>query len=90
MAQCNFSIQFYMTADEVATKARHAITHAGGNFSGNATAGVFDVSTPLGTIRGSYSIQGSFINVTILSKPFLVSCAMIEKQLRGYFETRVT
>ena len=89
MAQCNFSIQFYMTAGEVATKARHAITNAGGNFNGDATAGVFDVSTPLGTIRGSYSIQGPFINVTILSKPFLVSCGMIEKQLRGYFETRV-
>ena len=89
MAQCNFSIQFYMTADEVATKARHAITNAGGNFNGDPAAGIFDVSTPLGTIRGSYSIQGSFINVTILSKPFLVSCNMIEKQLRGYFETKV-
>lgn len=89
MAQCNFSIQFYMTADEVVTKARHAIISAGGNFNGNATAGLFDVSTPLGTIRGSYSIQGSFINVTILSKPFLVSCGLIEKQLRGYLETKV-
>jgi hypothetical protein len=87
MAQCNFSIPFSISADNVADRARHAITKAGGNFQGDANGGMFDVSTPLGAIRGSYTIQQSVIHVAILSKPFLVGCGLIEKQLRGYFET---
>jgi hypothetical protein len=89
MAQCNFSIPFSISAEEVAEKARHAIVRAGGIFQGDFTAGTFDVSTPLGTIRGSYSIQQSVIYVVIHSKPFLVSCGLIEKQLRSYFEVMV-
>lgn len=87
MAQCNFSIQFNASADEVANKARTAIMGAGGSFQGNADAGTFDVSTPLGDIRGNYVIEHPVIHVTITSKPFLVSCGLIEKQLRGYFAT---
>jgi hypothetical protein len=86
MAQCNFSIPFNSSPEALAAKAKQAISGAGGNFQGDSTAGNFDVSTPLGDIRGSYTIQGPSIMVTITSKPFLVSCGMIEKQLRGYFE----
>jgi hypothetical protein len=89
MAQCNFSIPFSISASEVAGKAKRAILSAGGNFQGDSAAGGFEVSTPLGGIRGSYIIQNSMINVTISSKPFLVSCSLIEKQLRGYFEAIV-
>jgi hypothetical protein len=89
MAQCNFSIPFSVSAIEVAGKAKQAIMGAGGNFQGDSVAGNFDVSTPLGVIRGSYAIQNSVIHVAIHSKPFLVSCSLIEKQLRGYFEAIV-
>jgi hypothetical protein len=87
MAQCNFTIPFNSSAEALSAKAQQAIMGAGGNFQGDSTAGNFGVSTPLGDIRGSYTIQGSSIMVTITSKPFLVSCGMIEKQLRGYFES---
>lgn len=60
---------------------------AGGTFQGDAAAGTFGVSTPLGDIRGTYTIEQSVIHVSIATKPFLVSCGMIEKQLRGYFES---
>lgn len=86
MAQCEFSVQFSASAIEVADKARSAIAKAGGSFDGNEESGRFDVSTPLGLIRGSYVIQHPFIYVKITSKPFLVGCGMIEKQLKGYFE----
>jgi hypothetical protein len=89
MAQCNFSIHLQLSADEVAQRARAAILNAGGSFSGNAASGNFDVSTPLGAIRGNYVIQHPVIHVTITSKPFLVSCSIIEKQLRGYFASVV-
>lgn len=85
MAQCNFSIHLNISPEEVAEKARTAIMNAGGSFTGNAASGNFDVSTPLGAIRGSYLIQQPLIHVTITSKPFLVGCGVIEKQLRGYF-----
>lgn len=75
-----------MPASGVVQKASAAITGAGGNFQGDENAGNFEVSTPLGSIRGAYQIQNQVIRVSILSKPFLVGCGMIEKQLRGYFE----
>ena len=86
---CNFSIPFNVAPEEIADKARRAITGAGGNFSGNEQAGKFEISTPLGVIRGSYAIQNSVIHVNISSKPFLVGCGVIEKQLKGYFATMV-
>lgn len=86
MAQCNFSIPFNGAPEAFSLKARQAIMGSGGTFQGDANAGNFAVSTPLGDIRGSYVIQQPEIMVTITSKPFLVSCSMIEKQLRGYFE----
>lgn len=85
MAQCNFSIPISISGSQVSEKARTAIANAGGNFQGNESAGNFDVSTPLGDIRGSYIIDHQVVHVTIAAKPFLVSCGMIEKQLRGYF-----
>ncbi len=87
MSACNFSIPFNTTPEELSLKARHAIERAGGNFQGDSSTGNFSVSTPLGAIRGNYVIEGSLINVTISSKPFLVGCAVIENQLRSYFQT---
>jgi hypothetical protein len=89
MAQCNFSIPFSSSPEALAAKAQQAIMGAGGSFQGDSTAGNFGVSTPLGDIRGNYTIQGSSIMVSIVSKPFLVGCGMIEKQLREYFEAMV-
>lgn len=89
MAQCNFSIPFSSSPETLSIQAQKAIMGAGGTFQGDATAGAFGVSTPLGDIRGNYVIQQSVIMVTITTKPFLVSCGMIEKQLRGYFEALV-
>jgi hypothetical protein len=87
MAQCNFSIPFQSSAEDVAAQARTAILNAGGNFEGDSNAGMFDVSTPLGAIRGNYTIDQAVIHVSITSKPFIVSCGLIESQLRSYFQT---
>jgi hypothetical protein len=89
MAQCNFSIPFNGSPEALSQKARQAITGAGGNYNGDTNGGTFEVSTPLGDIHGSYVVQTPSIMVTITSKPFLVSCGMIEKQLKGYFDSLV-
>ena len=85
MAQCNFSIPISIAPQDVAQKAKAAITHAGGEFLGNEQSGAFYISTPMGVIKGSYVIEGSYLHVAIESKPFLLGCGMIEKQLKSYF-----
>ena len=85
MSQCNFSIPISITPEDVARKAKAAITNAGGQFVGNEQSGAFHISTPMGAIRGSYVIEGTFLHVAIDSKPFLLGCGVIEKQLKSYF-----
>ena len=85
MSKCNFSIPFEGTADEVKTKAETAIKNAGGVFTGNAMAGSFSISTPLGEIKGSYTMNNaSPINVEISDKPLFIPCNQIESKLNGY------
>ena len=81
---CDFSINFTGTPQDLISKAETAINDAGGAFTGNETAGSFSTPTPLGQIKGSYTITGSTINISITKKPMLLSCATIESQLRKY------
>lgn len=89
MAQCNFSIPFQASPQAIADQARSAIVEAGGTFDGSSDAGIFDVNTPLGAVRGSYLIEAQVIHVSIHSKPLFVSCGLIEKQLKDYFAALV-
>jgi hypothetical protein len=84
MAQCNFSIDFTGPSETLIGKASSAITGAGGTFRGDSEGGDFSVSTPLGKIAGAYTISSQTIGFTITDKPFLLSCGMIEDQLRKY------
>ena len=54
----------------------------GVQFSGDLHSGQF---SGMG-ISGSYGISHSMITVTVESKPFLVSWAYIDAQLRGFIE----
>ena len=62
-----------------------SITAEGGTFSGNATAGRFAGPTPVGTVEGTYVVQGNVVRVTITSKPILAPCGAIEARVRKYF-----
>ncbi|MFC1509429.1 hypothetical protein ACFL60_07080 [Candidatus Omnitrophota bacterium] len=84
MAKCNFSIDFKGSAEELVNKAKKAIDDAGGSFSGDATKGSFSVPTPVGTIKGNYTISGQTAHFETTDKPWLVSCDTIEKKLREY------
>jgi hypothetical protein len=82
---CTFSINFSGDATIFVTKAETAIDDAGGSFTGNASAGNFSVSSPLGKIKGTYVISSpSTADITISQKPFLVSCNAIQSQLQEY------
>lgn len=80
---CNFKIPFSGSAEEVLNKAKSTVQSQGGNFSGNFNAGNFDVTVFGNTIKGSYTVEGSDLDIVIDSKPFLLPCSTIESYLKG-------
>jgi hypothetical protein len=83
MSACNFSMPFSGEAETILNKAKAAIESQNGNFSGDATSGNFDVTVFGNTIRGSYTVSGKNLNLTITDKPFLIPCSTIESFLKS-------
>ena len=80
---CDFKIPFTGSADDVLSKARNAVQGQGGNFTGDAASGNFDVTAFGNTIKGSYRVAGSDLNILIDSKPFFLPCSTIEGFLKN-------
>jgi hypothetical protein len=80
---CSFSIPFTGSATDVLSRAKSAVQNQGGAFRGDHSSGAFQVSVLGSAIKGSYSISGQELNITIDSKPFLVPCSTIEGFLRN-------
>jgi hypothetical protein len=88
MPQCTFSINFTGSASDLITKVETAIDNAGGSFTGDTSSGSYSVPTPLGQIKGTYTMNNaSPINIVITQKPFLVSCNDIETKLNEYINS---
>lgn len=87
MSKCNFSIAFDGDAEQLIAKARKEILLAGGTFSGDATSGKFSLGTPLGTVKGDYTIKEQIFAIEVTDKPMMVGCSRIENELRRYMET---
>ena len=83
MSACNFSLPFTGDPASMLSKAKSAVQKQGGNFTGDAGSGNFDLSVFGNTIAGSYTVSGQQLNVTIDSKPFLIPCSTIESFLRS-------
>ena len=83
MSACNFSIDFSKSVTEILNKAKTTVESQGGNFTGDESAGNFDVSIFGNTVVGSYVINGQSLNIDIIDKPFLVPCSMIENFLKS-------
>ena len=80
---CNFKIPFSGSAEAVVNKARSTVQSQGGNFSGDTTNGNFDVTVFGSTIKGSYNVVGSELDIIISDKPFLLPCNTIEGFLKS-------
>jgi len=80
---CEFSIPFSGTPTDILTKARAAVQGQGGNFQGNETNGIFDVTVFGNTIKGQYTVSGQTLLINILSKPFFLPCSTIEGFLQN-------
>jgi hypothetical protein len=80
---CNFSIPFSGMPKDVLGRAKSAVQNQGGAFRGDENSGLFQVSVLGSAIKGSYTITGQELNITIESKPFLIPCNTIENFLRN-------
>ena len=82
MSNCRFTITF--TGDALATlnKTKEGITKAGGKLEGDITGGSVVMPSPVGSIEGTYSIQGQNLDVEITKKPVFVPCELIESELK--------
>ncbi len=83
MSACNFTIPFTKDTTEILDKAKKTVESQGGSFTGDTTAGNFNVSVFGNTIVGTYVVEGQSLNIDITDKPFLVPCSMIEGFLKG-------
>jgi hypothetical protein len=79
---CDFSIPFQTNPEALVERANKAITGMGGTFTGDTTAGTFHLSTPVGSISGSYTVTGQNLGMHIDEKPFFITCSQIEAQLK--------
>lgn len=79
---CNFKIPFSGSVQQVLNLAKSAVENQGGNFDGDENSGSFQVSV-MGTIKGSYTVMGNELELSIDSKPMFVSCGMIEGFLKS-------
>lgn len=82
MSKCSFSIGFNGSAEQVFSRAKAAVEKQGGSFNGDANRGNFSINV-FGTIRGTYSVSGQQLNVSIEEKPMMIPCAAIESALKS-------
>lgn len=83
---CQMSFAFSGSSDSLLHRAKTEMEKSGGSFAGNSTQGDFHAKTPLGSVHGTYQITDQQMAISILKKPFLLSCKRIEKELRGVIQ----
>jgi hypothetical protein len=86
MSKCNFSIAFDGSPEELIERAKKAITGAGGQFFGDASAGEFFLSTFIGKISGNYNAAPMKFEIEIMDKPVFISCSRIKEELEKYMQ----
>ena len=85
MSDCHFTFPFNEKAEILIARAKKAIlNNDGATFEGNESAGNFSLATPLGQVKGSYSITSNVATFDITEKPFFVNCNLIESKLKGF------
>jgi len=84
MAACNFKFPVNESGGALVSKAKDAISKAGGQFNGDDSSGEFTLSTFAGKIVGNYNVTATAFEITVTDKPMFVSCSMIEGELRKF------
>ncbi len=67
-------------------RVKNTITSKGGTFSGDIKTGQFSGVTPVGKVKGIYTVTASNdIDIEITDKPFIAPMSIIENKIRDYF-----
>lgn len=77
-------IKFSQSPEDFITNAKEALARRDGNLTGDERSGQFNISTPVGSVKGNYTIEGQFMHVNITKKPFFVSESMIEDAIQKF------
>lgn len=85
MATCTFAISFTQGVNEMIHTVQESILKVEkATFNGNSSSGNFSLPTPLGHVNGIYKITDSIAHFSIVEKPMLVPCSLIESKLNGF------
>ncbi|PTQ88197.1 hypothetical protein [Agitococcus lubricus] len=67
-------------------RVKQTITSKGGSFAGDTQQGQFSGSTPVGFVKGKYTVNANqTIEIVITDKPFIAPMMIIEEKIRNYF-----
>ncbi len=87
MAKCDFLLDFSGSSADLEKKLKSELSAYGGNL--DSAAKTIHLQIPVvGTISGSYAFEANAIRIIIDSKPMLLSCDQIEKQIRNFLAER--
>lgn len=78
---CSFTLTHAGTAQSLYLVAQDAIAAEGGSLTGSPSSGSISMPTPAGTVKLGYTASGSSVQIKVLDKPWLVSCAKIQSEL---------
>ena len=81
---CTCTEDFSGSATDLYNEIKSQIENNHGAINGDATAGTFSVPTPLGTVAGSYTIDGQKLTITISSRPILLGCGAICNYIKDH------
>jgi hypothetical protein len=82
----SFSVTVPGSIDTAIAMAKTAITTEGGSFMGDNQSGQFTGTSPIGDVKGNYTVAGNVVNITITEKPFLAPMSLIEQKIRDFFK----
>ena len=68
-------------------RARKEAAKFHSRWDGDETGGAYTLRTPLGSIEGTYSLNGSVVVFVITKKPTLVPCGLIERVLDQFLRS---
>ncbi len=86
---CKFSIPFSGSPEAILSKAKSAISGAGGTFISEGQEGRFELPVPMGKVAGEYLLSENDLIITISRKPIFISCNLIEHKLNEYLNPSV-
>lgn len=81
MAACDFTLSHNHSPEYLFSVVRAAVQREGGQLTGNPREGSLALPSPAGRIEGTYATRGKSLRVLITSKPFVVPCSVIQREL---------